>query len=44
MVTLLYVQGVAEPVQRILKHHDIASAVTPHSNFRQILVYPKAKW
>ena len=25
MVTILYVEGVAEPVQRILKHHDIAS-------------------
>ena len=39
-----YVQGVTtEPVQRILKHHDISSAVRPHRNLRQILVHPKVK-
>ena len=43
MVTLPYVQGVTEPVQRILKHHDITSAVRPHRNLRQILVHPKDK-
>jgi len=43
MVTLPYVQGVTKPVQRILKHHDIVSAVRPHRNLRQILVHPKHK-
>ena len=43
MVTLPYVQGVTESVQRILKHHDITSAVRPHRNLRQILVHPKDK-
>ena len=43
MVTLPYDQGVTEPVQRILKHHDIASAVRPHKNLRQILVHPTYK-
>ena len=43
MVTLSYVQGVMEPGQRIIKHHDIISAVRPHRNLRQILVHPKDK-
>ena len=43
MVTLTYVQDVTELVQRILKHHDITSAVIPHRNLRQILVHPKDK-
>ena len=43
MVTLPYVRGVTEPVQRILKHHDIASAVRPHRNLREIFVHPKDK-
>ena len=38
MVTLPNVQGVKEPVQRVLKHH-----VRPHRNLRQILVHPKDK-
>ena len=43
MVTLPYVQDVTEPVQRILKHHDVTSAVRPHRSLRQILVHPKDK-
>ena len=43
MVTLPYVQGVTEPVQRILKHHGITSAVRPHRNLRQIIVHRKDK-
>ena len=27
----------------ILKHHDVALAVRPHRNRRQILVHPKVK-
>ena len=37
------VQGMMEPLQHILKCHDIASAVRPHRNRRQILVHPKDK-
>ena len=36
-------QGMTEPVQRLLKHHDIASTVRPHRNLRQILVHPQDK-
>ena len=43
MIALPYVQGVMEPVQRVLKQHDITSAVRPHRNLRQILVHPKDK-
>ena len=43
MVTLPYVKGVTEPVQRILKHHEIATSVRPHQNIRRILVHPKDK-
>ena len=31
MVTLPYVKGVTYPIQRILKHHDIATSVRPSS-------------
>ena len=30
----LHYQGVTEPVQRILKHHEITSAVRPHIHLR----------
>ena len=40
MVTLPYVKGVTEPVQRILIHHEIATSVRPHQNIRRILVHP----
>ena len=43
MVTLPYVQGVTVPVQRIIKYHDIASAVRPHRDLTPILVHPKDK-
>ena len=41
MITLPYVKGVTEPIQQILKHHEIATAVRPHQNIRRILVHPK---
>ena len=44
MVTLPYVKGATEPVQRILKHHKIITSVRPHQNIRKLLVHPKAKW
>ena len=37
------VKGVTEPIQRILKHHKIATSVRPHQNIRRILVHPKDK-
>ena len=37
------VKGVTEPVQQILKHHDIATSVRPHQNIRRKLVHPKDK-
>ena len=43
MVTLPYVKGVTEPIQRILKHHEIATSVRPHQNIRRILVHSKDK-
>jgi len=43
LVTLLHVQGVTEPVQRILKRHDIASDVIQHRDLIQMLEHPKDK-
>ena len=43
MDTLPYVKGVTEPVQRIIKHQEIATSVRPHENTRRILVHPKDK-
>ena len=42
-VTLPYIQGVTEPVQRILRSHKISSTVKPHTSLRSILVHPKDK-
>ena len=42
-VTLPYIQGVTEHVQRILRGHRINSSVKPHTNLRKILVHPKDK-
>ena len=42
-VTLPYIQGVTEPVQRILKKHNISTAVKPHTSLKKILVHPKDK-
>ena len=43
MVTLPYVKGVTEPIQQMLKHHEIATTVRPHQHTRRILVHPKDK-
>ena len=37
MVTLPYVKGVTEPVQWILKHHEIATSARPHQHTRRSL-------
>ena len=42
-VTLPYIQGVTESVQRILRKHNISSAVRPHTSLKKMLVHPKDK-
>ncbi|XP_072039459.1 uncharacterized protein [Amphiura filiformis] len=42
-VTLPYIEGVTERVQRILRTHNIASSVKPHTSLRRLLVHPKDK-
>ena len=37
--SLPYVKGVTEPIQWILKHHEIATSVRPHQNIRRLLVH-----
>ena len=44
MVTLPYVQGVTEPVQLILKHHDIASVSDPTETSDKYFGIQKTKW
>ncbi|XP_048120771.1 uncharacterized protein LOC125308359 [Alosa alosa] len=41
MVTLPYVRGVTERVQRAMRKHHIITPVKPHIKLRQILVHPK---
>lgn len=43
MVTLPYIPGVTEPIQRAMKKHQIHTAVKPYTKLRQLLVYPKDK-
>ena len=43
MVTLPYVKRVTKPVQRILKHQEIAISVRHQQNIRKILAHPKDK-
>ena len=42
-VTIPYIQGVTENVQRILRKHQITTAVKPRSKLRNFLVHPKDK-
>jgi hypothetical protein len=42
-VTLPYIKGATEHVLRILKKHNVASAVKPHRKLRSFLVHPKDK-
>ena len=37
------VKGVSEPIQQMLKHHEIATSVRRHQHTRRILVHPKDK-
>ena len=43
MVVLPYIKGTTDAIQRILKSHNIASAVKPHTTLRKMLVHPKDK-
>ena len=43
MVIPLYVKGVTEPIQCILKHHEISTLARPHQNIRRLLMHPKDK-
>ena len=42
-VTLPYIQGVTERIQRVMKKHGIETPVRPHTTLRKILVHPKDK-
>ena len=42
-VTLPYIKGTTERVQRILRAHNISSTVKPHTNLRNMLVHTKDK-
>ena len=41
MVTLPYVRGVTERIQRAMRKHHISTPVRPHTKMRQMLVHPK---
>lgn len=43
MVTLPYVRGVTERIQRAMRKHNISTPVKPHVKLRQILVHRKDK-
>ena len=43
MVTLPYVKGVTEHVQRAMCKHRIVTPVKPHVKLRQLLVHPTDK-
>ena len=41
MVTIPYVRGVSEAVQRALERPGVAASVKPHKALKQLLVHPK---
>ena len=43
MVTIRYVRGVSEALQRTFRRHGIATAMKPHKTLKQLLVHPKDK-
>ena len=42
-VTIPYIQGVTEKIQRIFRNHQVATAVKPYLSLRKLLVHPKDK-
>ena len=43
MVTILYVRGVSEALQRTFRRHALATSMKPHKTLKQLLVHPKDK-
>ena len=43
LVTVPYIQGLTEKLQRIYHSHQISTAVRPHTSLRKMLVHPKDK-
>ena len=43
MVTISYVRGISEALQRTFRRHGVATAMKPHKTFKQLLVHPKDK-
>ncbi|XP_060794656.1 uncharacterized protein LOC132897207 isoform X1 [Neoarius graeffei] len=41
VVTLPYIRGITERIQRAMRKHNINTPVKPHTTLRQILVHPK---
>ena len=42
-VTMPYVQGVSEVLQRVLKRFGVSAALKPHLTLKRLLVHPKDK-
>jgi len=42
-VTIPYVKGVSETLQRVFRRHGVATSLRPHKTIKQLLVHPKDK-